>query len=200
MAQTVKQENVYLARKFQEQFGYGTISVDEFDMFIIDNKMVADPGTSDKKSHAHKGFVQERNAIRRTLNNAGVYNNGNSFQIVVDTGTEGDPSKGYKIIPWETSAKEITKELANKTGIYVNNKVATLKALHNKAETLCLQNHDNDALRETTHMLSFMRQQGVELQSRIAGLIKQYNIAYDQVEEQVREVIKQYELPAPSNE
>jgi hypothetical protein len=199
MAKNVPYENIQYARAFINKFGVGEVSVDDFDMFIIDQKLADDPGTSDTKANAYKGFIQQRTAARRLINTAATFLNGDSYQIVVE-----DAGTTYSVTPWASNAREVTRDVANKIQIYVNNRMSAMKALQSKTEQLRLT-HDKDTdLAETLAMMSHMRMHGIEMQARIKGLVTQYNVAFDAVTEQAKNLIASYEaslsLPAPTDE
>jgi hypothetical protein len=204
MANTVPYDNIGYARAFIEKFGLGAVSIDEFDVFIIDQKMADDPGTSDTKTNAYKGFVQQRTAARRILNNAGAYLNGDSFQIAVPKPSTDFYGKAYLVTPWNDDAKGFGKNLGNSVQKYTQNRVKALQALHRKALALSTHHDDDPAFRETAQMLAFIGQHSIELRARIAGLVTQYNVAVDAVEDKVKALAAHYDevpqLPAPSDE
>jgi hypothetical protein len=199
MAKTVPYENIQYARAFINKFGMGELSVDNFDMFIIDQKLADDPGTSNPKDNAYRGFVQQRTAARRLINTAATFLNGESYQIIVE-----DAGEKYVVTPWASNAREITREVANKIQIYVDNRMGAMKALQSKTEQLRLAHSDDTDLAETLVMMSHMRMHGIEMQARIKGLVTQYNVAFDAVSDQAKKLIAQYDdslaLPAPTDE
>lgn len=185
MAKSIPLDNIAHARAFIEKFGIGEITVDEFDMFIIDRGLAVDPGTTDVKDNAYKGFVQTRNAARRLLNTAGAWINGSSFQITV-----AETGKTYKVTPWALDANEFAKNVTKQVGNYVSSRVAHLKAMRNKAEGLIQAYGDDDDLHDSMVMLSSMTGHGVSMQAKVAGLLKQYDTAYTMVVAQMEEAIQ----------
>jgi hypothetical protein len=204
MAKTVPYENIGYARAFIEKFGLGEVTVDEFDMFIIDQKLADDPGTSNPKDNAHKGFVQQRTAARRLINTAGGWLNGSSFQVVVPEGGTPEYGKVYFIKPWNDDAKSFGANLGNTVKKYTQNRVKALQSLHNKALALAEHHEDDAEFHETAQMLSFISQHSIELRARIAGLVTQYNVAVEAVEDKVKALSAHYDaalsLPAPTDE
>jgi hypothetical protein len=204
MAKTVPYENIGYARSFIEKFGLGEVTIDDFDMFIIDQKLAEDPGTSDTKANAYKGFIQQRTAARRLINTAGGWLNGSSFQVVVPEGGTPEYGKVYFIKPWNDDAKSFGTNLGNSVKKYTQNRVKALQALHNKALTLAEHHAEDPEFHETAQMLSFISQHSIELRARIAGLVTQYNVAVDAVEDKVKALAAHYDnvpqLPAPSDE
>jgi hypothetical protein len=193
MAKLIKQENISLARIFFDKFGYKTISVDDFDMFIIDHGLATDPKTSDKGSIEHKGFVQQRTAARRMLNAAGTYNNGNSFQIVVSKETDG-----YEIKSWAINAQEVSNQVGNKIKTYTEGRIHNVKALRDKAEAFLKDANDDNHhdLLLSYKLQARLADEAITMQARIGGIIRQFNIAADAIENQVREVLLQYQAEA----
>jgi hypothetical protein len=204
MAKTVPYENIGYARTFIDKFGLGEVSIDDFDMFIIDQGLADDPGTSDTKANAYKGFIQQRTAARRLLNTAGGWLNGSSFQVVMPEPKTDLYGKAYLIKPWNEDAKSFGANLGNSVKKYTQNRVNALQALHKKALALS-EHHDDDAeFRETAQMLAFVGQHSIELRARIAGLVTQYNVAVEAVEDKVKALSAHYDtvpaLAAPTEE
>ena len=181
-----------LSQDFIDKFGFGALTIDKFDTFIIDTKMAADPGTSDQNSCEHKNFVTERAAAKRKLNAAAPYLNGNSFQVIVaKAGIE------YTVVPWVSNSKDIASAMGNRVRTFTDGRFSELRKLHNKAEALLdtiPADHDyHMELKEGVKMLGMMRTQAIELQSRVKGLVVQYNTAADAVEEHVRQLTADFE-------
>ena len=192
MAKQVNYEMQANARAFNEKYQIGsTISVDEFDMFIIDAGLATDPETSDTKSLRYKGFIQDRSAAKRALNTAAGTLNGGSFQIVVNRAGEE-----YGVIPWSGNAKNFSDQMGDRISKFSTNRFRVMKSLHNKAEEMMLDDPDNDDLIETHAMLTYMRTQGITLVSQIRGLVAQYNSAADATETEIRRMIDAHKKAA----
>lgn len=179
MAKTVPTNNLAHARAFIERFGFGDghVTIDQFDTWIIDRGLATDPGTSDVKDNAYKGFVQQRGSARKLLNTAGAWINGQSFQIVVSNERGGN----YSVKPWATDCREFARNITNQIKTYTNSRVGNLKSMRSKAEGLIAVYGEDDDLHDAISLLGEMTSQGVIMEAKIAGLLKQYDTAYDAV-------------------
>lgn len=84
MSRATNQANIALAQKFFSKFGmHAEIDIDQFDMFIIDRKMVKDPGSREENPLAYKGFVSDRSVAKKRLNAGAVFLNDDAFRINV---------------------------------------------------------------------------------------------------------------------
>lgn len=174
------------ARAFIEKFGFGEIDIDNFDMFIIDNKLADDPKTDDTKSNDYKAFVHARAAAKRQLNAGAAHLDENSFIIeVIDAG------KTYNVASWAGGAMTAASNMGFKVKRFADGRFQELKKLHTDAEKLySLASGDHrDELQEVTMMISFMRQQGLELNAKVKGLVAQYDSAANGVEDHVKALI-----------
>lgn len=192
-------ENMAVAGRFFEKFGFGEIDVDKFDMFIIDEGLASDPETYDTKSASHKGFIQERSQARGKLNRGGAHHE-TPFQVDISR-----PGVEYVVSPWGESAQNIATEMGNRVREYAKNRFAHLERLSNRSEGLLMANPEDREMQEVTAMLGLMRQEGVQLQARVRGLVHQYNAAAEAVEQQVIELLERYDeakpegLPTPAD-
>ena len=185
-----------IAIRFIDRFGFRDIKIDEFDTFIIDEKLATDPETSDPKDIRYRQFVTERSAAKRKLNAAGPYLNGQSYQVIVET-----PGLTYTVTPWISNSKDIASNMGRRVRKFTDSRFGELRKLHNKAESvlgaLDASEPSTAAYRkellEGVAMLGFMRQQAIELQSRVKGLVTQYNTAADAVEEHVKQLTSHFE-------
>jgi hypothetical protein len=177
MAKNIPFDNIAHAKAFIEKFGIGDkhLPIDQFDMFIIDRGLAQDPGTSDVKENAYKGFIQQRGAARRLLNTAGTWINGSSFQLVVNGRGEN-----YSVKPWAVDANEYARQITDQVETFVQSRMANLKSAHKKTEALLGidGNHEDADLHLSQQLLASMVGHGITMQSKIAGLLKQYDTAY----------------------
>lgn len=189
MAKSIPQENLAVARRFFEKFGLlDSLPIDKFDMFIIDEKLAADPETDDTKSPVYKGFVSERNAAKRMLNTAGAHLNGQAFMIdVVEAG------KTYTIKSWHDGTRTAAADIGNKVKDFTNNKMDHLHGQARKVQKMLALDPTNVEIKETLQMLTFMSVQGIELNSRVAGLVQTYNTAANAVEDRIAALTKEFE-------
>lgn len=182
MAKTIPFDNIAHAKAFIEKFGIGDrhVPIDQFDVFIIDRGLAQDPGTSDVKDNAYKGFIQQRGAARRLLNTAGAWINGSSFQIVVNGRGEN-----YSVKSWALDAREFSRDITVQVATYVSSRVSNLESMRNKAKGLIEAYGEDDQLHDAISLLSEMGGHGIVMQSKIGGLLKQYDIAYAAVVERL---------------
>jgi hypothetical protein len=187
MAKNVPLRNVAHARAFIEKFGFGEkhVPVDQFDMFIIDRGLATDPGTSNVKENAYKGFIQQRSAARRLLNVAGAWINGSSFQISVNGRNDG-----YSVLKWASDAQDFTKNVTSQVSTYIETRIMNLKALRNKAEGLIEAYGEDEDVHNAIVLLSSMSGHGLVMQAKIAGLLKQYDTAYTLVTSEMEKAIQ----------
>jgi hypothetical protein len=188
MAKNIPLENLAHARALIEKFGFGKehVTIDQFDTFIIDRGLAQDPGTSDVKDNAYKGFVQQRGTARRLLNTAGPWLNGSSFQLVVNKERGGK----YSILKWATDANEYAKQITNQVETFVGSRVANLETLRNKAKGLVAIYGEDDELHDSILLLSEMSGHGISMQARVAGLLKQYDTAYAAVTSRLEQAMQ----------
>ena len=174
------------AQKFMDKFGYGEITIDEFDMFIIDQKWATDPKTSDSSTMEHKVFVTERARQKRALDSAGHFLK-EPFQIaIINKGST------WEIQEWNTNTREFTKDVGNRITKFAEGRMNSLRKLHTRAGEMLLLTKDEakkEALAETMQMVSFMAVKSIELQSNVEAQCLKYNVAADAVEAQVKALL-----------
>jgi hypothetical protein len=184
MGNRISYENQAIARAMSAKFTIGTeLSVDEFDMFIIDQKMVKDPGTDDPKDSLYKGFIQGRNNAKNAINRAaGSLDNGERFIIEII-----EPGKTYKMAAWGEASLNIAKDVGNRVRTFSKNRQGELKRLYNNVEMLYSETGGDDQVVEDLHeMLSTIRKEGLVLEVRIQSMVAQFNGAVNAVEAQIR--------------
>lgn len=180
-------ETLSAARVFFEKFGYREIlTVDEFDVFIIDNKLAGDPGTSDTKDARYRNFVAERTSARNKLNKGGAYCQDGAFMINVV-----EPGKQYSVTRWEETSVDIAKDIGNQVADYAKGRREKMKHMARVADKMLERDPENADLLEVSHMLSFMAREGLQLQAKVRGLVNQYNVATDAVEQQFKALTDQ---------
>jgi hypothetical protein len=178
MAKQVPLDNIGHARAFITKFGISDkpITIDEFDCWIIDRGLAADPGTSEKKDNAYKGFVLQRSSVRRMLNTAGTWLNGDSFQIVVPR--DRDLYGHYIVKKWGEASQDIARVISAQIETFTKSRIDGLKSVRNKAEALHLESPNDAEAESLVLLMSSLSGHAVTLQAKIAGLLKQYDVAY----------------------
>ena len=167
-------ESIALAKLFIEQRGHGPISIDDFDTFIIDNKMAKDPETDDVKDPAYKGFVQERSAAKRTLNAAAAKLNEDAFVINVRKAGEQ-----YEVVSWSMGADESLGGAGAVVRRHADNKVASLKTMKNSAERLMRENPHVGEFTEAYQALAVIESEANMLSARVEALTLHFDRGVD---------------------
>ena len=171
-----------IAREFRKSNAGDNMSRDAFDMWLIDNGMVEDPGTSDTKSCAHKGFVQQRNNFRRNLNTWGSgLPSGESFKIEVDKKN----NKKYRITAWETAAYGDAKDIGNRVEKYATNKRKYVSSIQRLAVDQIKNDGSSEDLETLLKMIGLVNGYSMVMEKRISDEVKKFNRAVELVEREV---------------
>ena len=182
-----KFEMLSIANDFFDKFGLGPISVDAFDVFIIDTGLAEDPGTDDPKDQAYKGFIQSRATVKNALNNAGK-NARTPYQIkVVKSGVE------WAIKPFADAATVQAAEVGDRVRLFTRNKVKALEPLKKQAQRLAGSNPDDKELNEAMLMLDAVVAHSDEFNHRIAAQVAHYNTAIDSTQKKIARKIARLE-------
>jgi hypothetical protein len=163
-------ETIALADKFITENGTGPITVEQFDIWIIDNEMAEDPGDKEEYPQLHKAFIVERAAAKRTLNSAAQSLPDNAFCIKVRTRGEL-----YEVCTWSVGADESLGNLGNSAKRYVSNKAASLSTLKNSAQRLMKLDPSNAALQEAFQVLAMVESEGALLSARVDAMALHYD-------------------------
>ena len=184
MGNRISFENQAIARTLSAKFPIDSeISIDEFDMFIIDQKFTKDPETNDLKDPRYKGFVQDRNTAKNAINRAAAtLDNGDRFVIkILEAG------KRYQIAPWGEETLNIAKDVGDRIHLFAEGKKKLLTRLKNNVESLYIETGGDDSVVEDLRkMVSMIREEGLTLEVKIKSLVAHFNIAVDAVESQIR--------------
>ena len=174
------------AEKFFAKFGYGLITLDQFDMFIIDKGWADDPETDERSDPRHKVFVTERARQKRALDSAGPFIE-NPFQISVKTkGSE------WEIEEWNHNAREISKDVGNRVMKFAKARMLGLQKLSSRASELKALTDDDskiEELTETIALINYMADKSIELQTKVEAQCLKFNNAADAVEKQIKRLI-----------
>jgi hypothetical protein len=165
-----------LARKFIGRFGFGPISVESFDIFIIDHYLAADPETSDTTDGRYIKFVQERTKARGKLNKVGG-DADERFQIVAHTRGE------YMVAEYNEAIRESTAAISQQVRRYAEGKSHNLARMAKKIDRMLLEAPEDAELLTTAAMVEEMVSQSTKLATKVAGLTHQYQVAWNAVEE-----------------
>lgn len=100
MAQAIRKGSVdhpiIIGRRFIKKFGFKNITVEQFDIFIIDNRLTINPDSDDSTDPTYKQFKEERTRARGILNRAGAeMDEGRRYQITVMV-----PGQMYSVVPY----------------------------------------------------------------------------------------------------
>jgi hypothetical protein len=165
-----------LARKFIGRFGYGPISMEAFDIFIIDHYLAADPETSDTTDGRYIKFVQERAKAKVKLNKVGG-DADDRFQIVTH-------QRGvYMVAEYNEAIRESTASISHQVRRYSEGKAHNLEGMSKKIDKMLLADPEDAELLTTAAMIEEMVVQSTKLATKVAGLTHQYQAAWNAVEE-----------------
>jgi len=181
------EQRAILARAFLAHFsGCNLISRDNFDLWIIDNKMAEDPGTDDTRSAAHKGFVQQRSNARRSLNNWGKrLPEEEAFNISVVDGER------YRITTWESSAEEFSKSIGNRVKRYSDNKVREVSKIRRVVDDKIKLGANNDEIDKLYHAIGLIEGHAKHMARRIDVEIVRFNTAIEFVNKTAEAMLEQ---------
>jgi hypothetical protein len=176
---TIKEGRMSLARKIYRDQGLATTPTmlrQDFDNWIIDNGMATDPGTSDTKSLARKGFIQERTQARMKLNNgAKLLPEGESFAITINPKKRDE----YTIETWGDSAIAFSNRIGNDIEHYTQSKSKKISAMSRLVKGKDIDGQDTGDL---ILMLAQLDGYGILLHKKILAEVNKYNKAIAMVE------------------
>ena len=186
-AQRPNYEVISTATNFFRRFGFGPMSIEKFDIWIIDNKLAEDPGTDNPKHAHYKAFVTDRAKAKTLINRGGVFCDDAAFMVdVIRPGIE------YEVKPWaERSIEQATEmgEAVAQEALRLANRARKQEA---QAEYLLSEDPTNTKLQEAVQMMSAMRGHGVIYQNRVKALSHQFNQAADFTVDRVALLLAEY--------
>jgi len=167
------EQRALLALKFLCDFGgRKLITRDDFDLWIIDNELAEDPGTDDTRSAAHKGFVQQRSNARRSLNNWGKrLKEEDSFNVILAD------DEHYRIVTWESSAEEFSKNIGNLVKRYAENKAKEVSKIRRVVDDKIKLGASNAEIDRLYQAIGLIEGHAKQMTRRIEAEIKRYNNA-----------------------
>ena len=177
-------EHGAVARKFIKKFKFKPISVEKFDLFIIDHHLADDPGTDAGPLYA--AFVQERSSARKRLNTAGA-------QLPVEEAFSIGINKAgeeYLVRPFAAAEVTDTKKLIQRVRTFSVNKVEKVKFNLRRVNRLRQERPDDTGLEEAAGMLAIMSQQATQLGGEMMASLTRFDTTYEAVEEQVELSVK----------
>ena len=166
--------NIAPARRlFEKVGGFTEFSVDTFDMFIIDEGLATDPETSDTKSPAYKGFVQQRGAQKNAISRAAAQlPNGEAYRIeIVEAGAR------WRIVPLADAVGDDYRTYAQDSVTKVENAQKRLKNMETQMRKK-LGNDYDPRLMEVMNVNSMMVNESIGFVSGVKGLAARYDEAY----------------------
>lgn len=169
-----------LARKFITRFNYGPISVEQFDIFIIDHYLAEDPETEDTKDARYMKFVKERSTAKSRLNKVGG-DVEERFQIV-----KHRPGHEYMVVEYNEAIRESTAAISTQVRRFAENKTTNLNQMSRKLDQMLLASPEDVDLLNTSAMVAEMITQSAKLSTKVAGLTHQYQVAWSVVEEKFK--------------
>lgn len=154
-----------------------TISIESFEIWIIDNGFVEDPGTSDQRSLIHKGFNIEKGRIKGILNRWSEKHltEGQSFVIEKNK----DMQDTYNLVPWTDNTMAFANDIGNRVERYSKNKLVRVSQLKDAA-TSQIKNPEHQ--KEILDMLGMVEGYGIVMQRSIRAEVEKFNTAIKAVE------------------
>lgn len=161
-----------LARLFIKKFGYGTITIDRFDMWIIDQRMVEDPGTDEKGDPLYREFTAGRSKAKASLNRWGPEcDDGDRFFIKVLVS-----GKLYELVPYTLAMLDNSADFANQLSKYLTGKTDKLARQEKKVFDLSLfEGGDQPELLEASRVLRAARDGKERVAREIRERVHQMN-------------------------
>lgn len=188
-----------LARDFYNRFGItDNLSVEQFDIFIIDHKLAVDPETDEKGDARYIKFVQDRTHARNRINRGAKWLDDESFAICIE-----DAGVTYSVKPWTESSVNEAKEIGNRVETFARNRKAVLTRDMLTARQLLDEDPNNKELAEASAMLNLLDVEAAQLKAQVAGLVNRYALASDKVHEKMLQLQARYndpQLPSPGTE
>jgi hypothetical protein len=191
------------AKRLFEKFGFNEISIEQFDIFIIDHGLADDPQTNEPSDIAYKGFIQQRGQAKGKLNRAAarLFDNPYTIEVVISGET-------YQLRRWHESSSHIATDLGNRVRKFTENRFSQLQLLQTKVDKRFIEHPEDHDLAQTSALFGIMRQEGVQVLAKVKALAYQYNVAADAVEDQALQMLEKYSdedntlvtLPAPDVE
>lgn len=145
-----------IARKFSERFEFGTITVEKFDMWLVDLCLVEDSGTDDTTDPRYKAFVAGRSRVMSMLNRyGGDCDDGYRFQIKPER-----RGKTYRVVPYAAAMLNNSLDFAPDMVKSMHNKSASLsKAERHVAEIALKGGGDSEELMKVNQIQAAMNAQ-----------------------------------------
>ncbi|MGI9571296.1 MAG: hypothetical protein ACR2PH_16515 [Desulfobulbia bacterium] len=181
---------IEIALDFIEKHGFGDISIDAFDIFIIDAELAQDPKTSDTTTLEYKGFVQERSAARASINSAATRldNVDQLFQIrVVDAG------QTYTVEPYGENKTLNAVQIARRLETFTRNKKDTLLRDNREIERLIKIHGDDLKLVDAKEQLLIVSKEAENFLPKVLGVMAQMEKAYLLASQNAHDVKRDYE-------
>lgn len=185
-----KEAPLTMARQFISKFGYGDVTADRFDMWVIDNRLARDPGTDDPKDPMYRLFREERTRARGLLNRHGPdCDEGHRFQI--KTLVSG---KMYRIEPFTVSVLDNAAEFGDHVSKMVASRSKRIAAHERKLQKLMLLgDSDQSELKQAQEVLALCVDQTDRVGKDLRATVHQYNIGMDKAEQMVDKLLTKYE-------
>lgn len=188
-----KEPNLTIARRFSERFDYGLLTVEKFDMWIIDQRLVEDPETEDTGDPRYKAFRDGRSKVMGTLNRyGGECDDGFRFQIkVVDRG------KVYRIVPFSAAMLEDSLSVGVDTVKFLSSKTTKLaKAEKKVAELAMLGGGDQAELMEVARIQAAVNTNSEKIEREVRNLMHKKTRDEDKAAELMVKLLEKYDPEA----
>jgi hypothetical protein len=176
-------------RLFDKVGGHERFEVDAFDSFLIDEKLVDDPDTSDTTSPVYKGFVQQRGVMKGRLDRAArALPNGEAYRIaVVKAGSV------WQLTPLADAMDDDYERFAEKAAGHVENSLKRLNRIEKQMRAKLLDDYD-PRLQQVMRINGMMQAEAIGFTSQVKGIAARYDEAYARANNIISQLAKEADV------
>lgn len=183
-------DKIAAAQRLIDKHGFGPITIDEFDIFIIDERLAQDPGTTDTNDLAYKGFVIERAAARKAINTAAAKLPAadDLFQVGIE-----EAGQTYVVEPYGENKKTTAYELNGRVKTFTENKAKGLKRDMAELTRLIELHGEDERLTDAKAQVGIVSAATQEALPKILGIIAQLERGYLIANGTIKSIKEEYE-------
>ena len=156
------------ARRFIKRFPFGELTVEQLDIWIIDQRLAEDPETDDTRSPRYREFRDARNKVRNMLNrHGGDCDDGQRFHIKVQVN-----GKLYEIIPYLVAELDRARDFGPEVARLMSSKsIKLIKAERKLAERAMYEGADQKSLLKARRVISMLNEQSEKTTRQMRALL-----------------------------
>jgi hypothetical protein len=179
-----------LARRFIERFGFNKITIEQFDMWVIDSHLAKDPETDDTKDARYREFTSARNKAKGMLNRQGPdCDDGDRFNVRVLIA-----GKLYETVPYSIAMLDNSKEFANQLSKFLTNKTNKLVTQERTISDLALMaGEDQPEMIEAATVLAAAREGKERVAREVRERVHQMNSWDTKIDSMINHLALKYE-------